>query len=40
MAVFFNVLDLACIVTHIVYQKVTKCKHSRRQFLLELINDL
>ena len=40
VAVFFNILDCACINSFIIYSLVTKTKLTRRQFLLELIRAL
>ena len=40
VAVFFNILDCACINSFIIYSLVTKTKLTRRQFLLELIKEL
>ena len=40
MAVFFNILDCACINAYIIYCFTTKLKLSRRQFMLELIKEL
>ena len=40
VAVFFNILDSACINSFIIYSLVTKTKLTRRQFLLELIKEL
>ena len=40
VAVFFNILDCACINAYIIYCLTTKLKLSRRQFMLELIKDL
>ena len=37
VAVFFNILDCACINAYIIYCLTTKLKLSRRQFMLELI---
>ena len=37
VAMFFNILDCACINSFIIYSLVTKIKLTRRQFLLELI---
>ena len=40
VAVFFNILDCACINAYIIYCLTTKLKLSRRQFILELIKEL
>ena len=40
VAVFFNILDCACINAYIIYCLTTKLKLSRRQFMLELIKEL
>ena len=40
VAVFFNILDCACINAYIIYCLTTKLKLSRRQFVLELIKEL
>ena len=40
VAVFFDILDCACINSFIIYSLVTKTKLTRRQFLLELIKEL
>ena len=40
VAVFFNVLDCACINAYIIYCLTTKLELSRRQFMLELIKKL
>ena len=40
VAVFFNILDCACINACIIYCLTTKLKLSRRQFMLELIKEL
>ena len=40
MAVFFNILDCACINSYIVYCSTTKVKLSGRQFLFQLIKEL
>ena len=40
VAVFFNILDSACINAYIIYYLTTKLKLSRRQFMLELIKEL
>ena len=40
LAVFFNILDCACINAYIIYCLTTKLKLSRRQFMLELIKEL
>ena len=39
VAVFFNILDCACINAYINYCLTTKLKLSRRQFMLELIKN-
>ena len=36
VAVFFNILDCACINAYIIYCLTTKLKLSRRQFMLEI----
>ena len=40
VAVFFNILNCACINSYVVYCSTMKVKLSRRQFLLELIKEL
>ena len=40
VAVFFNILDCACINAYTIYCLTTKSKLSRRQFMLELIKEL
>ena len=40
VAVFFNIIDCACINSFIIYSFVIKTKLTRRQFLLELIKEL
>ena len=40
VAVFFNILDCACINAYIIYCLTTKLKLSRRQFMHELIKEL
>ena len=40
VAVFFNILDCACINAYIIYCLTTKLKLSRRQYMLELIKEL
>ena len=40
VAVYFNILDCACINPFIIYSLVTKTKLARRQFLVELIKEL
>ena len=40
VAVFFNILDCACINAYIIHCLTTKLKLSRRQFMLELIKEL
>ena len=40
VAVFFNILDCACINAYIIYCLTTKLKLARRQFVLELIKEL
>ena len=40
VAVFFSILDCACINAYIIYCLTTKLKLSRRQFMLELIKEL
>ena len=40
VAVFFNILDCACINAYIIYRLTTKLKLSRRQFMIELIKEL
>ena len=39
LAVFFNILDCACINAYIIYCLTTKLKLSKRQFMLELIKE-
>ena len=39
-AVFFNILDCACVNAYIVYCLATKLTLSKRQFMLELIKEL
>ena len=40
VAVFFNILDCACINAYIIYCLTTKLKSSRKQFMLKLIKEL
>ena len=40
VAVFFNILDCACINAYLIYCLTAKLKLSRRQFMLEPIKEL
>ena len=40
VAVFFNIIDCACISAYIIYSEVTNQNLTRREFLLQLIKEM